>query len=437
MKPIITKILALALAMLMVFAMVGCHTGNDYDNDDTANPPEYNLTDIMPFPIDYKVWTDAKSINLGDILTITVSLKTADLADIDATLEISKNDSYEIIGEERYFTGDLVKDEEYAQLTFKIRITKENYIAEKILFTFAHDSCNTIKEGESLKDTLANLESCRFCSYSNNFSITGGTGSGATSKSNLYINSLGFVADSQGVIISKDFEQSKDNAPENLVDIMTESLNREYAAGVSLEELIGRIIEFENCGKVFFDRFDSDKLVYTGSSKTEKTYLSKNLRVRVLLPDEKCKDSYPELYDRFCLKGNENELAEDILLVLLEREMISQAHYDAELAYLKANGIAKRIKVAAVEDYNGNGTVNGDSIIIVPGGSISGSTNSDHVTTIPGTGDTVSSETVIFTIHKEGTYIVKSYNIDYSELEFSFPKGDDFYHYILDLRNPL
>ena len=424
--------------MLMVFAMVGCNTGNEDDNDDTANPPEYNLTDIMPFPIDYKVWTDAKSINLGDILTITVSLKTADLADIDATLEISKNDSYEIIGEESYFTGDLIKDEEYTHLTFKIRITKENYIAEKILFTFAHDSCNTIKEGESLNDIVANSESCRFCSYSNSFSITvGGTDSGATSKSNLYINSLGFVADSQGVIISKDFEQSKDNAPENLVDIMTESLNREYAAGVSIEELIGRIIEFENCGKVFFDRFDSDKLVYAGSSKTEKTYLSKNLRVRVFLPDEKCKDSYPELYDRFCLKENKDELAEEILLVLLERGMISQAHYDAELAYLKANGIVKRMKAAAVEDYNGNGTVNGDSIIIVPGGSISNSTNGDYVITIPGTGGTASSGTVIFTIQKDGTYIVESYNIDYSELEFSFPKGNDFYHYILDLRNPV
>ncbi len=445
-----TKILALALAMVMIFAMVGCDTENQ-DNGDTTNPPEngpeYNIGQVglMKFPIDYRVKTDAKSLNIGDVLTITVSLKTADLADIDATLEISKNDSYEIIGEKSYYTGDFAKDGEYIDLTYQIRITKENYVAEKILLKFSHDSCKVIQEGEITPDYIDRVKACKFCSYSTSVSIMiGGTSSGATSKANLYINNLGFVADSQGVIISRNFEQSKDNAPENLVEIMTESLNREYAAGASIEDLMGRILEFENCGKVFFGIFDSDKLAYAGKSKTDKTYLSKNLRVRVFLPDEKTKDSYPELYDRLGTKGNA-ELAEEILLVLLERELISQTQYDAELEYLKAIGIANRTKPVIHYDGSSNGdyvitnpesssSSNGDYVFTTPGSS--SSSNGDFVIAAPGNDGNVSGGFVTIIIEKEGTFIIQSYTIDYSKLDFSVPTGDDFYHFVLDLTQP-
>lgn len=489
-----TKILALALAMVMIFAMVGCDTENQ-DNGDTTNPPEngpeYNIgqVELMKFPIDYRVKTDAKSLNIGDTLTITVSLKTADLADLDATFEIGECDSYEILGQRSYSLGDLPRDEEYVDLTFEIKFTKENYVAEKILFTFNHDACNKLEKGESIANSMANAKNCKICSYGNITITMGGGSTDTATKVRLYINNLGFVADSQGVIISKDFEQSKDNDPKNLVEIMTESLNREYGAGVSTEVLMGRILEFENCGKVFFNSFDSEKLTYAVSSNTDKAYLSKNLRVRVILPDlkdDKTKENYPELFDRLGMKDNE-ALAAEILLILLERGMISQAEYDAELSYLKDHGIISRVMVAKYEGVlDGSGSSSSDDKIYIPvGGS---STSGDGVITNPGsssssgsgiidgsivlkpsdgnsssggssyipvdgsgvitggssyipvggsgviTGGSVVSLT--FVLYREGAYIIKDYTVDYTKLNFSVPTGDDYYHFVLDLTQP-
>jgi hypothetical protein len=90
-----------------------------------------------------------------------------------------------------------------------------------------------------------------------------------------------------------------------------------------------------------------------------------------------------------------------------------------------------------VVDYTGNGMTNTDGIVIVPGGSISGSTNIDGTITSPSTSGSIPGYTITITIHKEGTFIQESYSIDYSKLDFSVPKGDDFYHHILDLKNPV
>jgi hypothetical protein len=423
-----TKILALALAIVMMFAMVGCSYIEDlFKPEDSENDTN---TIAFAFPIHYKISTDKKSMQVGDTLKITVSLSREDIMDLDVELWIEEGDSYEVIGQREYSTANLEKNTEYVNINFEIKITKENYIAEKILFKFVHVVENTF-------NAIDQHKSCKFCIYTGapdcGAQMLIGSGKGYV----LYINGLGFVADSQGVIISRDFEQNKDNSPKNLEQIMTESLNREYAAGVSVQELMGRIIKFENCGKVFFEKFDSDKLAYSGKSSEYTSYLSEGMRVKIFFPDDKSKNENPEMFDRFFYLEKDDKAAE-ALLVLLERGMINYAEYDRELAYLRDNGIANRNQApSSVVDYTGNGMTNTDGIVIVPGGSISGATNINGTITSPSTSDSIPGYTITITIHKEGTFIQESYSIDYSKLDFSVPKGDDFYHHILDLKNPV
>ncbi len=369
------KFLSLILAMVMTFSLFGCDiTNNDDDIEKNENDGKDDTTgstdggdvtppSTMPEYFCYSITTESRTYNYGEEIEVSICLQFTrsawcpEVLDSDGTYVISlvESSGFEIIGESSATFEDVVF-EEYLCNTCHNKENKTMSTKFKI----------KVNEAASITQAL-NI-------------IVSNTDKG----SSVLLHPMYFVADSQGIIIesipnsfnhngildcppySLEVEDLYWNFFNTIIEkLLVESYNREYQAGVNVDELIDRYVE-----NMIHDR----TYLYLENINGTFTYISKNIRFKVHMP------SSHELigeYKRYSVGGlkQEKEVAKKFLLYAKENGVITEQEYNVEIDRISKDGSDYEVKLGAM--------------------------------------------TKLFV----------------SGVDFEVPSGDDYYNYVVDLRN--
>ena len=121
----------------------------------------------------------------------------------------------------------------------------------------------------------------------------------------------------------------KDNFSTGQKEMLISSYNREYSAGVSVEELVDRYVrddyDMKDC--IFYYRGD-------GSEDCYLSYVSSGVRFKIYVPkDNECVKLYNAIYGAEINKYEvKKEYLEKFLLFALENGAITEEEYNAEIS---------------------------------------------------------------------------------------------------------
>lgn len=304
MKKAIKKFMSLTLLLIISFSLSGC-----FDNNVTV-PPTY-IEDYC-----YSITTDSETYNYGDEISIKINIQISpegfyriDQKDSGTlTLTLKDSDYFDIIGDksiaiENILPKDyLCKNEEnkYLSYTFKIKINEPTYIVKNLEITAQFTE---YKDGEANE-----LEAVSF-------------------------QKVNFIADSQGIIIASQpysFNHFGDEWPSFLNPelLLAKSYDREYLAGVSVEELLDRNVEYTLENEIVLGK------IYNNDGTHTISYISKNARICAHLPSD---HEYVNLYDSCKNEEQIKEFARIFLSLALKNSDLTENEYNAEIEYISTD----------------------------------------------------------------------------------------------------
>lgn len=303
MKNHLIQILSLILSAVLMFSLAGC----DFDDD---TPPS-STPPVLLEEYCYSILTDSETYNFGDEINISISLQAISgyskiPKQSPGVLTVTLEDSpyFEIIGENSItFENILLKNylcgnDEGNRLiaTFKIKISEPTYMVRRL-------SIVTV-----------------FAEYKDN---------SETKKYENPLQGVNFIADSQGIIIaqypySSNHYAEKGRLSTNPKFLFEKSLDREYLAGVPVETLIDRYVEFENGNRLSLNREYVDGQYFV-------TYVSKDLRLKIYFsPDY---EAFKEFLYYHGGHSDEDmkEFSKTFLRIALDNGAITENEYNIEM----------------------------------------------------------------------------------------------------------
>ena len=313
MKNVFAKCLSIILIIVTILSFSSC----DFWNDKPAGGVPEILDQYC-----FSIITNATSYNYGDEIEITATIQFAYAwADVGIfTVFLEESPYFEIIGEKEY-TFENIEQEDYCChksankiiTKFKIRIEEPSY------------AMNYFNIMADYKPT-------------NNSSIIENYGA-------IKLKSTYYILDSQGIIVHQtpySYEHGEDGSHGSDItkskinelgenDLIAASLNREYLAGASIENLIDRYVEFTYVGKqkpaASIYRYYS----HNSDKRHSISYVSSGLRFKIYLPSD---HEYLDVYDNEIDKNesqSDKKYAEMILRLALDNQVITDEEYDAEI----------------------------------------------------------------------------------------------------------
>lgn len=264
----------------------------------------------------YSITTDREAYGYGDEIEISVVLQLfrswSSPVEFDFLIEESPN--FEIIGERVHVFENIKTDEYYCSDTtgipgksfefkFKIKINEPTYTTESIQIAVI---CKPQVDVEN--------------EY-------------VTEYETMKLTGIAYVSDSQGIMVYqmpvsynhfglKDGKCKKDFTTGHK-EMIIASYNREYQAGVSVEELIDRYVQddykLKNC--VYLEKDYRD-------GRHSFSYVSAGIRFRIYLPEG---HEYLSLSDGRYNRESKKEFMEIFLLFALEKGAITEEEYSIEM----------------------------------------------------------------------------------------------------------
>ena len=305
MKRLLIKPLAFSVMLAIALSLVGCdiHESNQKD-------PVY---DVPATPIEefcYSITTDSEAYDYGEEIVITAliqfTFQTA--ADGNFTVYLEESPYFEILGDKSHVFENINQSdfcceygsEDKIEVKFTVKINEPTFTVQsfKILTDFEFVS----QRGEDHR-------------------------AGA-------LREMCYIGDSQGILVfqrpySYDHSLEKYHSTEEGIsldlgtrDLIIASYNREYLAGVSIEELVDRyILESGNLVKIEKEYDEEIK-------KYSYCYISAGVRFKIYFPDGH------ELNNIKCINSSRQNMikvAEELLLFALENGAITAEEYKAEI----------------------------------------------------------------------------------------------------------
>ncbi len=303
MKKRLIQILSLILTSVLTISLWGC----DFDDTPPSSIPPVLLEEYY-----YSILTDSETYNFGDEISISVSLQaTSEHTDIPkqslGALTVTLEDSpyFEIIGENNItFENILLKNYFYGNdegnrlvATFKIKISEPTYMVRTLNIVTV------------------------FAEYEND---------SETKKYENPLQGVNFIADSQGIIIAQHPYSSNRYAEKGRLStnpkfLFEKSLDREYLAGVPVETLIDRYVEFRNGNRLSLNREYVDGQYFV-------TYVSKDLRLKIYFsPDHEAFKEFLYYHHGGHSDEDMKEFSKTFLRIALDNGAITENEYNIEM----------------------------------------------------------------------------------------------------------
>ena len=275
----------------------------------TAEPMSYgDMPSIRPV-ISYRISAGSGKYDVGEEIEITLLLRVNDNRILDGSFHVKLAESpyYEIVDKNEHIIPDFCISD-YAQnpeieFKFKIKATAPCDIPSRFEFKIKFNANHEKYEGQYIKSS--NSEG--YYDNSEEYFIT--------------VRDLCFVTNSENIFISK-----------NVQDIFYSTTNHEYINGtITKDEYIARVTEYLYYGSAAVKRYDDNHY----------SYYSKNIRAFFTLGED-----YEYLSS--CFDNNNSDdpyfegylsAANDLLDILLENNLVSNAEYEIEKTYLSENGV--------------------------------------------------------------------------------------------------
>lgn len=316
------RYLAIVLMIATVLSFSGCYFWSD-----TPSGSDPEILDTYCFSIT----TNETSYNYGDEIEITTAIQfTYVWADEGVfTVFLEESPYFEIIGEKEYVFEN-IKQEDYCCLKgtnkiitkFKIKIEEPCYAMNyfNIMADYKPTNNSSIIEyrgATPLKRTCCILDSQGIIVHQTPYSYDHGEdGVHGTNYTKSTVRELG----------------------EN--DLIAASLNREYLAGASIEDLIDRYVEFTYVGMEKPVASVYKYYSYNSDKRHSVSYVSSGLRFKIYLPAD---HEYLDMYDDVIDKNGKNhaksdkKYAEMILRLALDNNVITEKEYNAEIERIYDN----------------------------------------------------------------------------------------------------
>ena len=318
MKNNITKILSIVLIISTVLSFSSCDFWND-------TPPDDEMLYLEDFC--YSITTDKETYSYGDEIEITLSLQFSRRRMEDGLnyiIYLEESPFYEMLGEREYLF---------------VNINERDY------------SCSDGAEKRFLTKFKVKIDEPTYTTQAFKFAVACYSEEDKENESNWFIRTLRdvfYIGDLQGIMIHQmpysynhfDGEGHWTPRPHFSLgqkEILVASYNREYQAGVSVEELIDRYVR---------DDYDmKNRIFYYGSSTESEdysceyyylSYVSSGVRFKIYLPkDNECVKLYKERSVFYATNDEAvKEYLEKLLSFALENGAITEEEYTAEISYI-------------------------------------------------------------------------------------------------------
>ena len=319
MKNSITKVLSIILIIVTVLSLSSCDFWND--------TPEGGVTPQMFDLFCYSLTTDRENYSYGDEIEITAAIQFTEEKPGEGTFTVylEESPSFEIIGDASYVFENIKRDDYCChKKTDKIIVSFKVKFTETDETRYNTDLFNIVGEYRYYHTSVERNEIGHFL--------------------------LNYILDSQGIIIRQlpySYEHNEDGGGHSTdhtkgrksgvekQELLIASYNREYQAGVSVEELIDRYVR---------DDYDmKNRIFYYGSSTEPEdysceyyylSYVSSGVRFKIYVPKD---NEYVKLYNApYGAEINKYEVKkeylEKFLLFALENGAITEAEYNAEIS---------------------------------------------------------------------------------------------------------
>lgn len=302
MKKHMIQTLSLILATVLMLSLVGCGFDDVPSGGDPAPPLEEYC---------YSILTDSETYNFGDEISISVSLQA-----ISEHIEIPKQSPGALTV--------MLEDSPYFEIIGENSITFENILLKNYLC--GNDEGNRLVATFKIKISeptfmvgMLNILTV-FSEYEDDSGIK---------KYENPLQGVNFIADSQGIIIaqypySSNHYEEKDRVSINPKFLFEESLDREYLAGVPVETLIDRYVEFRNGNRLSLNREYVDGQYFV-------TYVSKDLRLKIYFSPEH--EAFKEFLYYHGGHSDEDmkEFSKTFLRIALDNGAITEKEYNIEM----------------------------------------------------------------------------------------------------------
>ena len=319
------KIRSLLSLILVIATILPSVSKCDFLNDTSTGGDAQYLEDFC-----YSITTDKETYDYGEEIEISLSLQFSRRNQedgLDYVIYLEKSPDFEMLGEREYLFESINQldyscsdgSEKRFTAKFKIKINEPTYVTKSFDIKVA---CYSRENKENESNWLIRK-----------------------------LRGVTYIGDSQGVMIyqmpysynhfdGEGHYKLKENFTTGQKELLIASYNREYQAGVSVEEIIDRYIsdDFDMKNRIFYDGYYFESEDY-GSEYFCLSYVSSGVRFKIYVPKD---NEYVEFYyDHSGLESNEYEIKkeylEKFLLFALESGAIAYEEYNAEISRI-SNG---------------------------------------------------------------------------------------------------
>ena len=314
MKNSISKVISIILIVVMVLSLSSCDFWNNTPPDDVEMS---YLEDFC-----YSITTDKEAYDYGEEIEISLSLQFSRRRQVDGldyVIYLEDSAYYEKL-EDREFLFENINQSDYScedgserkfTAKFKIRINDPTYVIKTFKIAVASYS-------EESKEN----------------------------RSEWFVRPLSgvaYIGDSQGIMVYQmpssynhfggEGHYVNRNFTYGHKELLISSYNREYQAGVSVEELIDRYVrdDYDMKNRIFYYGYYSEDY---GSEYFYLSYVSSGVRFKIYVPKD---NEYVKLYNApYGAEINKYEVKkeylEKFLLFALENGAITEEEYNAEIS---------------------------------------------------------------------------------------------------------
>ena len=318
MKSNLTRLLSLIILTISILSLSGC----EFLTGSSNTPPSSDDPSVID-PFCYSIRTERTEYNYGDeemaeynygdeieiIFTVQFTEKTSGIGRF--TVCIEESSYFEIIGEKSYIFEN---------------VDKANY------------SCHNKTDAFEVIFNVKFHDLGKHSYDTSLFNITAEFGD----NQNVYMGgifNMYFITDSQGVLIHQvpySYEHTKDEMhgydyfktrrshETDIRDLLVASLNREYLAGFSAEDLIDRYIHdsYQMKDKVYLYRqYKASQLSFV--------YISSGIRIKIYLPADH--EFYINSKNHLETREGDVKIITSFLIMALENGAITEEEYKAEI----------------------------------------------------------------------------------------------------------
>ena len=270
-----------------------------------------NISGTYLYPVQVQINIDSGSYDYNDEIEITVLIDqffdhNQYYLGGELRVKIAESEYYEIVGQDEYIVDNFSTDIVNGNCAFKfiIKVTKPCNLLQKIVFNIKIPITDSYYAGTEGLRTGPEWS----CSKNEEY--------------NFSVYSLGFMADSKGVILGKWYYDRR---------LFFDSVNREYLSGeLSKDNYIDRIYEF-----YYNDSFRVDiHYVNDSANKPYFEYSSKNIRAELYITSNRdYLISLAEEQDN--REESRTKLAKLLLKTLYDGRLISEDEYENEIKYIE------------------------------------------------------------------------------------------------------